>query len=524
MAALLERLRVSLHIDSLAAHWPPQWWPRIHQNLLRRIAGLLIGIPGALFMNFADTDLTGQQQRLLALIICIVTFWVFRVLPIAVTALLALALAVLLNIAPSQTVFGAFSSPVLFLLIGGFIIAQSMVKHGLGRRIALGVLSMPGVYGSTDRIIIVFGALAALLSTVLDNGAVAAMLLPIAVGLIQALSDDVRKTLPNLHDGSPLKFGTALMLITAYGSTVGALLTPLGDASNLVGWNFIHSTFDVDISIGTWILLSGPIVIVLFAVLATLVLVMNRPELRHIPNARAELRAHRHELGKMSRGELNTAIIFVLAVVFWLLPAAVGIALGHESPLHEYLATRIRPPVVAVIAAALLFLLPADETGHGTLRWRDVSRVDWGPVFLVGSGVALGKLMATTGLATVMGETLAAQAHGIGPFGVYLFAGATAIMFSELTSNLVSISVLVPIIPTLAVAGGGSPLEASLIATFAAIYGFMLPISTSANAIVYGSGHIPFSRMLKTGLLVDLSGIFIVVGGVHLMVHLLGLV
>lgn len=490
----------------------------------KRSSGLIIGPLIFLAVMVAPTSLSGPQQSLLGVIVFTITFWVFQPIPIPITSVLGLALAVVFDVASAREVFGAFSSPTLFLLIGGFLITQSMSKHGLGHRLALQVMSIPGMAGSTYRMVIGFGALATLLSGVIDNGAVAAMLLPISLGLIRTFSDDIAQKADIENTGQPLRFSAALLLMTAYGSTLGALLTPFGDASNLVGWHFIQTNLDTPLTVGTWMLLGTPIVASLFVLLAALVLFVNRPEVRKIPNAKLQIAQSRHRLGRLSRGEINTAIVFGLAVLLWLSPPLVTVLFGSSSALYVFLEHRLPPSVVAILAAVLLFVMPLKRGEGFTMRWRDAARMDWGPLLLVGSALALGTLMGETGLAKVMGETLAEQIHGVGAIWVYVFAAAIAIAMSELTSNLVSISVLVPIIPTLAAAGGGNPNEAALVATFAAVYGFMLPISTSANAIVYSSGQIPLGRMIRTGFLVDLSGIAVVVTGVLIMIRLAGVI
>jgi sodium-dependent dicarboxylate transporter 2/3/5 len=304
---------------------------------------------------------------------------------------------------------------------------------------------------------------------------------------------------------------------------VGALLTPLGDASNLVGWAHMQRYNDVTITIGLWIAVAAPIVIVLFCTLCGIVLAFNRPEVGSIRGAKETVARHRASLGPMSRAEKNTAVVFCMAVVLWLLPSIAGLVYGSGSPIHRAISDQLPPSVVAVLAAAVLFLLPVGWQKGFTLQWNDARNTNWEPILLVGATLALGALIGSTGLAAEVGGTLAGYAEGFTPVGVYAFAAAIATAFSELTTNLVSVTVLVPIIPAVAEAAGGDSLQATWTATFAAIYGFMLPISTSANAIIYGSGQIPFWQMVKTGFFVDISGVVLVAIGVHIMLRLLGI-
>lgn len=497
--------------------------PQKRSILLGRIVGLVLG-PVVLFTIMAiPMGLTRPQQDLLGLVNMTVIYWITRALPIPITSILALALAVILGIDRSRVVFGAFSSPTLFLLISGFIITQSMIKYGLGHRMALRVLLIPGVANSTYRIIAVFGLIALILSSVIDNAAIVSMMLPIAIGLLQSLKDDIVNSSTRLTSSKQLKFSSALMLITAYGATIGGLITPFGDAATLVGWYFIREHFNVYISASRWALITTPVILILYVVMLGIVLLVNRPECGRLPNVRDDLAEQLKKLGPMSKGERNTAIAFGTAIVLWLAPTFVGLVAGQSSDLYLTLLHRLNPAVVAILAATMLFILPLGWKEGFTMRWRYVLGMNWGPVLLMGSGLALANLMQTTKLAEVLGEGLAAHLSGIGPFACYLVAGALAMMFSELTSNIVSISILVPLIPSLAESAGGDPLVATMVATSTALYGFMLPISTSANVIVYGSGQIPFLRMVKTGILVDLSGVVILVLGILAMLHLVGI-
>lgn len=513
---------ISVALKKSLRHAPATATPQTRAIGMARAANLALGPALLIATILLPLPLMRNQQHLLGVILFTVAYWSTRPVPIPMTSMLALALAAMLGVAPTAQVFSAFSSPIVFLLIGELIVIQSMIKYGLGRRIALRVLSLPGVAHTTYGIVIVFGAVAATLASIINSAAVAATLFPIAIGLVQALSPAIASQTGAANRRIPLRFSTALMLMTAYGAVVGGLTTPFGDASNLVGWFFIQEHFHVAFPVGTWMALSLPIVLTQFALISLIVLLVNRPEVARLPTAASLIRLQSDQLGAMSRGEKNTAIAFGAAVFLWLLPTIVGAVAGYSSPLYDLLLDRLSPAVGAILAATLLFVLPVSRSDGFTLRWSDAKKMDWGPVLLVGTSVALGKLMATTGLAQVAGDVFANHIAGAGAGSVYLSAASIAILFSELTTNLASVSVLVPIIPTLAQSGGGNPIEATLIATFAGIYGFALPISTSANAIVYASGEIPFMRMVKTGLLVDLSGVAVVVTGVTTVFYLMG--
>ncbi|HUG84782.1 MAG TPA: DASS family sodium-coupled anion symporter, partial [Euzebya sp.] len=361
----------------------------------RRSIGLLAGPCLALGVYAWSDALDAPQRSLAAVLTFVVVFWVTEAIPIPVTAILGLALAVAAGVAPSAEVFGAFSSPVIFLFIGSFIIARAMTIHGLGRRFAFRVLALPGVARSTYTIIIAFGVCAALLSSVISNTAAVAMLLPIALGVLQA----VRELLPaDVRDQARLRLGTALMLMTAYGASVGGLLTPIGSPPNLIGRAFIAELAGVDIGFLDWMLLALPIVAAMFAVLCVLLLLLNRPEVRRLEGAEDYIRRERAALGPLSRAERNTLAAFAVAVALWTSPGIVGLILGDSSAAAELLRDRLDEGVVAILAASLLFLLPVDWTQRRfTLDWEQAVRIDWGTVLLFGSGIALGTLLSSTG-------------------------------------------------------------------------------------------------------------------------------
>jgi sodium-dependent dicarboxylate transporter 2/3/5 len=524
------RRRSSSH-DTRSAPSPTDF-DRPRAPARRRRVGQLVGVSLLVAALLAPLPLTTAQQRLTAVLLFAIVYWVTEALPIPVTSIVVLALCAVLNVPrvprestdsnPAEEVFTLFSSPTMFLLIGGFIMAQAMIKHDLGRRIALSVLALPGVAGSTYSIIIAFGALAALLSSVVDNGAVVTILLPLAIGTYVAIDELVDEQAG--VDVSLTRFGAALMLMTAYSATVGGLLTPIGDSSNLVGQRLISNMMGVSISFSEWILLAVPIVAILFPLLCVVILILNRPEVGRIPGGRAYFQQQRAELGGLSRAEVNTLLAFGVAAFAWMLPSALALIAGEGSGLHLYWRNRLHPSVGALLGATLLFLLP---TGRGkdsaTLTWKDAMRIDWGTLLVVGTGLTLGALTFTTGLADVLGNGLADRmGHGTPALLIQLTIAGAAILVSEMASNTASVGVMLPIIPAFAVSAGVDPLTVAIVTVFAATYGFMLPISTSANAIAYSSGAIPMPTMVRTGIVIDLSGLLIIVGAVNLILPLVG--
>ena len=491
----------------------------------RQTIGLFLGPLVFLALYLLPLPLEPAQQALAAVFAFVIVYWLTEPIPIPVTALLALGMCVIFGVASAQDVFGAFSSPTIFLFIGAFIIAQAMMTHGLDRRFAFRVLSIPGVSSSTYGVIIAFGAVAALLSAFISNTATAAMLLPIGLGMMGALAGLVADQAEGERDPSRLRFGTALMLMIAFGASVGGLITPIGSPPNLIGIGFIEEQTGTTISFFEWTITALPIVLIMFVALCVILILLNRPEVRRISGADEYINEERSKLGRLSRGERNTLIAFAVAVTLWVLPGLVNLFLPEGSTLQTFFKDRMDEGVVAIIAAALLFILPVNwRERQFTLNWNEAVRIDWGTILLFGAGITLGSLLSKTGLAKTIGTAISNSLGLTSLLAITLLATVVAILISETTSNTASVGIVVPIIIPIAVAAGVEPLIPALAGIFGASYGFMLPVATPPNAIVYGSGLIPITKMVRSGVVFDIIGAILIVTGVTLMTQLIGLV
>ena len=325
-------------------------------------------------------------------------------------------------------------------------------------------------------------------------------------------------------DPRRLRFGTALMLMIAYGASVGGLLTPIGSPPNLIGREFIEQETGTTISFFEWVVLAFPIVLIMFVLLCIILILLNRPETRQISGAEEFIAEEREKLGSLSRGERNTLIVFGLAVFFWILPGIVGIIFGDESTAYGLVYDRINEGVVAVVAAGLLFILPINWSERRfTLNWNEAVKIDWGTILLFGSGIALGTLLSETGLAETIGEGLTKGLGVSSLFAITLLSTIVALIISETTSNTASATIVVPIVLPIAASAGVNPVIPALAAVFGASYGFMLPVSTPPNAIVYGSGMIPITKMIRSGIVFDLIGIVLITFGITVMARVVGL-
>jgi sodium-dependent dicarboxylate transporter 2/3/5 len=324
-------------------------------------------------------------------------------------------------------------------------------------------------------------------------------------GMVSEQSDTDR-------DVSRLRFGTALMLMISYAAGVGGLLTPIGSPPNLIGIAFIEQATDVRISFFSWVVTAIPICLLMFIALCTILILLNRPEVRRISGAEEYIAEERSKLGPFSTGERNTLIAFAVAVSLWILPGLSAVIFGDESLVYSVLYSRLDEGTVAIIGAALLFLLPINWSERRfTMNWNEAARIDWGTILLFGCGIALGTLLADTGLAETLGTGIADALGFSSLVAVSAVSAIIAILISETTSNTASATIVVPIVIPIAQAAGLDPLVPALAAVFGASFGFMMPVSTPQNAVVYGSGMIPITKMVRSGIVFDIIGLILIV-------------
>jgi sodium-dependent dicarboxylate transporter 2/3/5 len=491
----------------------------------RRTVGLFLAPAVFLIFPLLPIDMEPTQQKLAAALLFVIVLWISEAVPIPIGGLMGIVLIVMIGVAPVDDVVAPFGSSTVFVFIGAFIIAQSMLRTGVARRFAFRVLAVPGVGKSSVRTIVAFGFITCALSAFVSNTATVAMLLPTAIAILGTLANIYEdKTEQSGIDPTRLRVGIALMLMLAYGASVGGLLTPVGSPPNLIGRGLIEEATGERIAFLEWTLAALPICLLMFAALCVILLLLNRPEVRKLEGVEEYVAAERIKLGKLSRKERNTLIAFGVAVTLWIVPGIVAIIAGDESQAYEDVTNRLDEGIVAVLAASLLFLLPTNwDRREFTLTWSEAKDIDWGTILLFGSGIIFGSLLQETGLAETIGKW-GADTFGVSSeISITIFAVLLAILISETTSNTASASVVVPIVIPVAQAAGVDPFTPALAATFAASFGFMLPVSTPQNAIVYGSGVVPITQMVRNGFCFDVIGAILIVLGVPIMVGVLGI-
>ena len=456
-----------------------------------------------------------EAHRLASIMAAVIVLWVTEALPIPVTALMGATLCVILQVAPAKEVFAPFADPLMFLFIGSFILARGIFFHGLDRRMAFGVLSIRWVGSRPGRMLFAYGAVTTFISAWIGNTAVTAMMVTIGLSLLAVLFDDQRR------GGRPIdrRFATGLMLMTSFGASVGGLATPVGTAPNLIGLAFIRKLLAIEFPFFKWSLLGVPMVICLFLYLYAYLRVLCPAGVREIKGMHENLAREKMRLGPWTMGQFSALSAFLLTVTLWVVPGLVGVFVGDQSKLYKSISAVMPESAAAMIGALLLFLLPGDK-GKRALSWEEAVKIDWGVVLLFGGGFALGELSFQTGLAEALGLALTDWLPFEGSFGLLVTAPVEAALVSEATSNTASANMIIPVVISVAQAAEMDPLEPALGATFGSSLGFMLPVSTPCNAIVYGSGYVPLGRMIRYGFLLDVVGVVVIVAVIRILLPL----
>lgn len=491
-------------------------------DLWRRRAGL-VAAP-LVFLGvwlLPISGLTVEAHRLLAVFGLVITLWLTEAIPLAVTALLGPALCVVCGVGTNKEMFRSFGHPIIFLFLGSFLLAEGVLHHGLNRRIAFGILSLPWVGRRPSRILWAFAGIVGLLSMWISNTTAAAMMLPIGMAILGEMARRQSEREGREVRLTDLKFGTGLMLATAFAASIGGMATPVGTPPNLIAMGFLEKSAGYKLTFFQWMAFGLPLALVALAALGFYLNWVCRAETDWLGESAAWIERERARLGPLTRGERNVLLAFVVAVILWLLPGAVAMVAGVESPGFKWLDRHLPEATAALLGAALLFVLPVNwRRGEFTLGWAQAQRIDWGTILLFGGGLALGEAMFNTGLARWAGEGLAAHFHVQSSLGLVVLFAIIGVLLTETTSNTATANMVVPVAIAVADAARVNPVPPALAACLAASLAFMLPVSTPPNAIVFGSGCVPLLKMVRHGLVLDLFGIAAIIVVCHWLVPL----
>jgi sodium-dependent dicarboxylate transporter 2/3/5 len=455
----------------------------------------------------------GPLKLAAGLTVVMAIWWMTEALPLAATALLPIVVVPLYqafgqrgdcgtastaeawcSATSFKSIATQYASGTIFLFMGGFLLALSMQRWNLHKRIALFVVSIVGT--KPTRLVAGFMIASGFITMWVSNTATAVMMLPLGVSiltLVAQLSKEAGSTRSN--------FGTALMLGIAYASSIGSLSTLIGTPPNTFLKGYMEDQFGVTISFAKWMFAGLPVSIVFLAITwFILTKVLFKPEIKEIPGGKELIQRERAALGPWSRGEKLVATVFVIAAISWVAFPLIP-ALSQFNVKDEY---------IAMTVGVVLFLLPAEPSkGIMVLDWATAKNLPWDVLLLFGGGLALSGLITDTGMANWIGD----RAKGLGgvPVIVAVLVVATLVIFlTELTSNTATAALFVPIMGGVAVGLGLDPMMLAVPVALAATCAFMLPVATPPNAVAYGSGYVSIGSMVRGGVWLNVIGIVLI--------------
>ncbi|MBE9504052.1 MAG: SLC13/DASS family transporter [Proteobacteria bacterium] len=473
---------------------------------LRNLAIIVAPLITLLFLIFVDLDPEHPEiTKMAAIAILMAIWWITEAIPLAVTALLPVALFPLLGIMTGKKVAPLYFNHVIFLFIGGFIVALAMEKWSLHKRIALKVILLMGA--SPRRILFGFMFASAFLSMWISNTATTMMMVPIVLAIILKLEE-------NIEDVKAHRFALALMLGVAYAASIGGMATLIGTPPNL-SFARIYSIYfpsAPEISFAAWFAFALPLSIVFFLLVWGFLSTIFCPRKSDFSVDGNLLKAEYNKLGPFAYEEKMVLIVFTSMALLWLTRS--GISIG-DLKVPGWSALLQHPKMVddgtvAIMMALILFLIPAKgEGGEKIMDWGTVSKLPWGIVLLFGGGFALAGGFKASGLSLWVGDALAGLG-GVQPAILILAICLTVTFLTELTSNTATTEMILPILAGLAIAIKVDPLLLMVPATLSASCAFALPVATPPNAIIFGTGRIKVAEMARVGLLLNLIGAVLV--------------
>lgn len=463
---------------------------------LLRIAGLIAGPVGAaLLLWITPPDgMTPVAWRMLAITLWMVVWWLSEALPIAATALLPLVLMPLFGVQGMPETAASYASPLIFLFLGGFLLAAAMQRVGLHRRIALGIVSFVGA--SPGRIVLGFMLATAFLSMWISNTATTIMMFAVALSVIDFVGQQTR------DDRMVRNFGIALMLAVAYAASIGGVGTLIGSPPNAMLASFVQQTYGIEISFARWMMIGLPVVVVMLPLTWLLLTRLLFPaRMMQVGDAGGLVRAEIAAMGPMDRGERLVAVVFGGAALGWML----------RDPLVRLTGLPLDDAMIAITAALILFGLPVSRAqGRYALDWAATRDLPWGILLLFGGGLALAGGFSASGLARIIGEGVA----GIDIATVFLVLAVLVAMvyLTEITSNTASTATFLPILGAVAVGLGLDVLTLTLPVALGASMAFMMPVATPPNAIVFAYDRMQLSDMVRAGFLMNIMAIAVSFG------------
>ena len=462
---------------------------RLNKNILGLILGPILFL---VIMIFVDAEgLSFEAKCILASTAWMAIWWVTECVPISVTALLPIVLFPLTGGMDFATTTAAYGHKLVFLFVGGFLIALAIEKWHLHKRLALNIIRVTG--SNKSRVILGFMLATAFLSMWISNTATSIMILPVGLAIISQLKDDP-KTVENENE----VFGKSLMIAIAYSASIGGMATLIGTPPNMVLAGVVEESYGIKLNMFDWMKFGVPLSsFLLFVCWLYLTKIAFKFKNEEFSAGKEEILRQINKLGKFSNEEIKVLIVFTLTALGWIFRGSI-----------ETIFPMIDDTIIAIFFAVTLFIIPTknQKTNTTLLVWNDTVKLPWGILILFGGGMAIASAFGKSGLALWIADLLT-NLNDVSLFLIILIIVTSINLLTEVTSNMATTAMLLPVLVTIALAIDVHPYFLLVAATLAASCAFMLPISTPPNAVVFGSGFLKIEDMFKKGVWMNLISI-----------------
>lgn len=440
-----------------------------------------------------DVYLEAEGWRVLALAAWMISWWITEAVPIPITAILPMIVFPLLGVFDIKSATAPYASSIIFLFMGGFMLALAMERHNLHKRVALSIIKITGVSG--NGIILGFMLATASLSMWISNTATAVMMLPIALSVVGLLEKSYKPE--QLH-----QFKLGLLLSIAYSANIGGIGTIIGTPPNVVLVGYIESFYDTSINFLDWMLVGIPVVIVLITITYFLIVKVLFPiKVVEVQGANLLLQNEIKNLGKWTKEQKFVAVVFGLTAIGWIFKQQINQLIGE--PL-------LNDTVTAMMGGVAMFCIPIDKKGKLLMEWEIMKKLPWGILILFGGGICLAKGMEKSGVVNLLAETVSND-NQMAVWVVIAILTSIMLFMTEVMSNVALTTIFIPVVIGIASGLGINPYYLVVPVTMAASCAFMMPISTPPNAVVFSSGFIRIRDMMRAGVILNLISIVVLV-------------
>ncbi|MGO3667264.1 MAG: SLC13 family permease [Vreelandella alkaliphila] len=475
--------------------------------------GLVLGpmLFAFVLLFFHPAELSLEGRMVLATTLWVAVWWITEAIPIPVTSLLPIVLLPITGALESSAVTAAYGNPIIFLFLGGFMIALAMEKWDLHKRIALTIISVLGT--SINSIVFGFMAATGFLSMWVSNTASVMMMLPIGTAIVYQVTQELNKSEGD-HSEDIDKFSKALIFGVGYGGTFGGLGTLIGTPPNIILAAIVNELFGVEITFASWMMFAFPVVVVLLFIgwrmLTRFIYPIN---FSNLPGGKALIAKEKAALGKITFEEKAVLVVFLLAAFFWITRSFLWQGQILTIP-------GINDTMIAIVAAIALFLIPSPSKGGCLLGWDIAKDVPWGILLLFGGGLAIAAGFGSSGLAAWIGGQMSVL-EGVNFLLVILLAAGMVLFLTEITSNTATATMILPVLASLALALDIHPFVLMVPAAMAANCAFMLPVGTPPNAIIFATGKIKIIEMVRNGFWLNIFALLLIVAAVYFLLPLM---